>query len=244
MIPFFKILSIIVRTLTRPLVNYTKAAHLSRRNDKTFFLKDFFIWLGNYYNKMEYLINRRFLKLSDKENFYVKVLNEDIAIEKGVEFFYEILAYSVLILLPSYEIWSSYNKDVEKSQKLDDKLDSMEKSIDQEAKNSDNVAKEIADKLQKLQTILDAMRAGNVETEGKASHTFRLLRKEILKDRDSVYNLEKQIVSLRSEIIQKVNELHVSQTELKQVASIAIPIVPVQSVDLTQTDDPLAELVV
>lgn len=56
---------------------------------------------------METKINGSYLKLANSE-FFIKPLNDEQALEKGVEFFYEILFYSILIGLPTYEMMKGY----------------------------------------------------------------------------------------------------------------------------------------
>ena len=45
-----------------------------------------FIGLGNFYHGFDSAINRRFLKVSSQ--FAFKPLSDELALEKGIEFFY------------------------------------------------------------------------------------------------------------------------------------------------------------
>ena len=63
-----------------------------------------FVRLGNSFHRFETKVNRKFLKLETNDDFFVKPLNEDLAVEKGVEFFYEIVIYAILIGLPIFVI--------------------------------------------------------------------------------------------------------------------------------------------
>lgn len=63
-LPVYKVLSLAIRVLSRPLINYTKQVHLKRNNleeDSQF--RTFFITLGNNYNRWEAWINRKFMKI-------------------------------------------------------------------------------------------------------------------------------------------------------------------------------------
>ena len=44
------------------------------------------------------------------KDFFIKPLNKDIAIERGVEFFYESLIYAILIVVPIIEMINSQNE--------------------------------------------------------------------------------------------------------------------------------------
>ncbi len=46
------------------------------------------------------MINRKFLKIQSE--FAFKPLNDELAMEKGIEFFYEIIFYTLVIGLPLY----------------------------------------------------------------------------------------------------------------------------------------------
>jgi hypothetical protein len=72
-----------------------------------------FIFLGNLYHKYDSAINRRFLRIGS--NFAHKPLSDELALEKGIEFFYEILFYCIVIGLPLYEIWRASEESAEKS---------------------------------------------------------------------------------------------------------------------------------
>ena len=63
--------------------------HMDRKHRSHEFIRRFFIFLGNYYHIFETKINRKFLNLSTDFAFKIKPLNDEAAITKGVEFFYE-----------------------------------------------------------------------------------------------------------------------------------------------------------
>ena len=48
--------------------------------------------------------------------FKIQAISDDIAVDKGIEFFYEIILYSILIGLPCYELYKGSIKDQEKSE--------------------------------------------------------------------------------------------------------------------------------
>jgi optic atrophy 3 protein len=66
-------------------------------------IRQMFISLGNFYHNFDSTINRKFLKISSQ--FAYKPLSDELAIEKGIEFFYEILFYLIVVGLPVYELW-------------------------------------------------------------------------------------------------------------------------------------------
>lgn len=85
MIPFYKAFSIVVRVLSKPIIAYTKKVH-SSKEAKSMRVRRLFIFLGNFYHRFDSAINRRFLKI--ESNFAHKPLSDELALEKGIEFFY------------------------------------------------------------------------------------------------------------------------------------------------------------
>ncbi len=49
-------------------------------------------------------------------DMFAKPLNEEIALEKGIEFAYEIIFYGLVIVICSYEIAVGYFKGIEKKE--------------------------------------------------------------------------------------------------------------------------------
>lgn len=101
MIPFYKAFSLFMRVFSRPLIAYTKKYHSN--NTSSVLVRLAFIRLGNFYHRIEAKINRKFLNINSE--FAFMPLNEELAVEKGIEFFYEIVFYSIVIGLPVYEMY-------------------------------------------------------------------------------------------------------------------------------------------
>ena len=100
MIPFYKLLSLLIRVFSRPLINYTKKIHLNNNSGEQEILRTIFIRCGNFYHRWETKINKKFLKI--ESNFANKPLNDELALEKGIEFSYELIFYAIVIGLPIY----------------------------------------------------------------------------------------------------------------------------------------------
>lgn len=63
-LPVFKVLSLVIRVFSKPLINYTKQVHLrSNTGSQHPLLRKGFIRLGNTYSRWEAWINRKFLKI-------------------------------------------------------------------------------------------------------------------------------------------------------------------------------------
>jgi hypothetical protein len=86
-------------------------------------IRTFFIRLGNFYHRFDSAINRRFLKINSQ--FAFKPLSDEIALEKGIEFFYEMLFYCIVIGLPVYELWRGQQESAQKSAEVNKKLTAL-----------------------------------------------------------------------------------------------------------------------
>ena len=91
MLPFIKVFSLLIRAFSRPMVNYTKRYHGANKDQLHGYLRKFFIRLGNQYNMLETKVNKKFLKIEITDDVFIKPLSDDVALDKGVEFFYEII---------------------------------------------------------------------------------------------------------------------------------------------------------
>jgi hypothetical protein len=69
-------------------------------------MNNFFIKFGNLWQLGEYHINKTLLK--NAAYTLPKTLKTEASIEKGIQGFYELLFYSILISLPMHEILKTY----------------------------------------------------------------------------------------------------------------------------------------
>jgi hypothetical protein len=102
MIPLIKVVSLLFRVFSKPLINYTKMYHATNEI-KSNRVKAFFVMMGNKYHRFENFVNKRYLKMPS--SVVLKPLNENIAVEKGIEFFYEIIFYMIILGFPIYELY-------------------------------------------------------------------------------------------------------------------------------------------
>ena len=154
MIPFFKIFSLVIRVFTRPMVNYTKKYHLGNTKNTPRLLRAYFVALGNYYNRAESWINRKFLKIETPDALFIKPLSDDVALEKGVEFFYEIMVYLILLVLPLYEMYTTHNATAKKTEQQEKRLKDIEDSIAFIKKEQEQQASRLQESFQELKSML------------------------------------------------------------------------------------------
>ncbi len=62
MLPLIKVISLLFRVFSKPLISMTKQYH-SRNEIQSDYLRRFFIFMGNKYHKFDTFISRRYLKV-------------------------------------------------------------------------------------------------------------------------------------------------------------------------------------
>ena len=129
MLPFFKVFSLVIRAFSRPLIAYTKRYQSSNKQNVGKFLRVFFIRMGNFYNVMETKINKKFLKISVADDIFIKPLSDDVALDRGVEFFYEVIFYSIILALPLYEMYTTQVSNQQKADALNQRLTTLDQQI-------------------------------------------------------------------------------------------------------------------
>ena len=64
MLPLYKLLSLVIRVCSRPMINLTKRYHANNpiQSDR---IRTSFYQLGNWFHRMETRINRRYLRMNN-----------------------------------------------------------------------------------------------------------------------------------------------------------------------------------
>lgn len=105
-----KAITILVKTTAKPIVSwisyYNKIVLRESQDVKHNIIKRKLIDLGQNYNFFYTKFNRMILRL--KKTDPIRLLPEDKALEKGVEFLSELMAYSIILTIPIYELNKAY----------------------------------------------------------------------------------------------------------------------------------------
>jgi hypothetical protein len=129
----FKILSIAIRTLARPLINwvtyYNRIKVQESKNKSALFIKNKLIQLGQSANYYNILLNRKIFGLT-KDTQVIKPLNPDKALEKGAEIISEFFVYSILLTIPIYEMIKSYKSNKIKEEQKKQHIVNMQNNVD------------------------------------------------------------------------------------------------------------------
>lgn len=79
MIQYYKLFSLVIRVLIKPVVNFTKQYHMSKKEFSHERLRYFFIFLGKKYSLLEAKIYNTSLNQTSADLQKAKLLTEEVA---------------------------------------------------------------------------------------------------------------------------------------------------------------------
>jgi hypothetical protein len=101
MIPLFKVVVIFIKTFTKPVVGIMKKMTFNNRS----FLRNPLILVGNYLNRIEVRINRRFIGVQNTSTQVIPDLADDKAFENAMNFLLEaVFIYGLLLSIAIFEV--------------------------------------------------------------------------------------------------------------------------------------------
>ena len=211
MLPLFKVFSLLIKIFSKPVVNYTKKFHMSNQHRSHAYIRRFFVFLGNKYHLVETKINRKFLNVSSEFAFRIKPLNDEDAITKGVEFFYEIILYGILILVPLYEMNRGQNEAKEKSKILNNRIQSIEEGIEKIKGDVVNESGSLSEKIMAFKTFVEEFEKNIEITREQEKKDSEELKGDINKMLEKTAEMAKEIALNRAEMMEKANKLYEQQ---------------------------------
>ncbi|CAD8143630.1 unnamed protein product [Paramecium pentaurelia] len=121
MLPQLKLISLVVRVFARPIITSKKEISIQKvQMSKQRFITQQILNLGNAYYFWDQKIDRIYLNQNLKVEY--DQLNEDEALKLGTEFFLEILIYTILILVSSFEIWKNYFEQQDRQKNMNNTI--------------------------------------------------------------------------------------------------------------------------
>lgn len=152
MIPLIKVVSLVIRLFSRPVVNYFKIT-LKNADIANPFMRGKVISIGQFYNVC-YTKAQRILMNSSSTTAYIKPLTESAAIEHGIELIGETLFYGTLMTWGTWELYK-YTKD---SRAKDEAHRGVMSNIGTSLTELDFRFEVINSDLRSLQNLLDQMK--------------------------------------------------------------------------------------
>ena len=156
----FKLFTLLMRTLARPLINwvsYYNRARLQSSNSKFhIFIKNKLINIGQDINFYNITINRKLFKLSTKD--VIKPLSVEKALEKGAEFISEVIVYTILLSLPIYELVKLSKASTEKESIKENSLIVMRNDVNILVLENESTVKELGEIKILVSQVLDQLK--------------------------------------------------------------------------------------
>lgn len=179
MFPLFKVLTLLIKVFSRPAVNYTKKFQMVHITDEKKRSREFFIYLGNRFHIIESKINRKLLNISDVSDLKIKKLNNEAALEKGIDYFYEILFYVVLLTVPLIEFAKTQRESEKKTNEINEKIVKLEKNIENTKETLGNQSKRVKGQMKEMKKIVEDFRDQASEFELSQNKKITTLSDEI-----------------------------------------------------------------
>ena len=183
-IGIYRIFSLFTRVFARPITNYLKGIHLYNFRETTGFNKAF-VHIGVLASRVEYWLNLKIMNLkTDTEMFKIPIAPE-IALRKGVSVFYDLLFYSVVLIVCGYEVIKIYYVRDEKRRKDEEMLEDIHNKL--------NATQERFRRERMIQEITFNRRSNYISTMNS-----RL--KSMIRDTSQMYNSDSHYLSLENKL--------------------------------------------
>lgn len=109
-IVLYKFLPFLIKTSAGPIIRHTKRVHFRNASLRDHhFLRTKSITLGNNHHRFERWVEHKYLRIHSE--YTNKPLNDELAIEKGIETFYELFVYGFVAVVSICEFVLNYLED-------------------------------------------------------------------------------------------------------------------------------------
>lgn len=129
MYPIFKLVSLTVRLFSRPAIELMKRVHYSQLS-RTTWLNYLLQRLGNLQYSLRVKLDKRIKNIRSDDELFCLGLQRDVALEKGIHFFYETLFYTLVIGAALYEGYRILEGNKERNKNNIEKLEKISADLD------------------------------------------------------------------------------------------------------------------
>lgn len=120
MFPFIKVATLMIKTFTKPLLS-SIMRRTKNSEIKNNYLKKFYIYIGQKEYNFEMYLNKKLKGVKSSIDLFNQKLPDEKLLERGIELFYELLIYLIIIIACLHEIHKSSissKNEKEKTQKI------------------------------------------------------------------------------------------------------------------------------
>ena len=148
-IPFSKFIALGIRVFSFPVIEGLKKAQKvdPNRNQR---ITQFFIWVGNKHYRIENKLNRHLMKIKTEEMMFEKPLTDDIALERGINWFYSFFFYFFIISFICSQVAFNYYRTLEHREVEEKMLLEMLRNAEDSISEVERVDRAYRDKLTDL----------------------------------------------------------------------------------------------
>ena len=172
MIPIYKIFTLCLRGTTRPMVKYTKRFQINSQSRASELFRVRFIVLGNRYNQWDAWLKYKLLDIQTPNELIVYPLSDSIALDQGIQFFWEMVTYTLAIVVPLYLLHLHMNSLAEESRLLTKRFDDLEAEIKDIQSQHLSHAHKLNERLYRLEKAIQ--RNGKMSTQSiKEMHSVK-----------------------------------------------------------------------
>ena len=111
MIPIFSLIDVFVKNLSKPVMSQVKQWV---RTSKTPSRRQFFLYFGQMDQRIESFLNRKLLGIEADSKLFHSPINEEAVIDKGIDFIFEFMLYSLILGVATNEIFRSARESARK----------------------------------------------------------------------------------------------------------------------------------
>lgn len=97
--------------------------------------------------------------------------------EKGVEFFYEMMMYSILLCFPLYELYRAGDDGEKKNEKLNKKLEILEEDVQSIHRSIDHQSKNVEKKITEMKKTIEVSHESLIKNKLEMSESCTKSRK-------------------------------------------------------------------
>lgn len=138
--PVLRFASLAVRLFSRPVIEMMKTVHYQRVKPNSKF-NDHLIKLGNFHFRQKVKIDKFLLNIGKDDELFLSGLNKRVALEKGINFFYESLFYVVVIGATTWEGFHAVTQMRLREAENKKEIDRLNKNLDDLIEESDEMIK-------------------------------------------------------------------------------------------------------
>lgn len=198
MYPIFRLVSLAVRLFSRPAIEFMKKVHYSQISQASRFNR-VLERVGNLQYRLKVMLDRKLMNIRTDQDMFSLGLQRDIALEKGIHFFYETMFYTAVIGAATYEGYRLLEGNRERNRNNIEKLEKISADLDKLIEAAEELIQENAEKQAYLEN--------NVEQTSQLIESVYLHTEGILQREKKLHSFVEQASLTQQRILDDLREI-------------------------------------